>query len=296
MFALSRPGRAGLTRLTAAGLAMLVAVCSATLLATCAGRHPAGPPTDERRVAAGAGAARSPVLSRDGAAIAFAAVGAGYSSPQVWVGRADGSAPPRPLTSDPSQNYDPEFTPDGRSIYFTSSRQPQGVYRIPTTGGGAELVMPGAYAARFSPDGKTLVIGIGGRLVARPMPEGATLELLPGVANSYAPVWSPDGTRVLATATNPDTRQPEWWIAHLSGGEAVHASLGQDLGRQGFNFVATHTWLEGDWIVFTGRKGETQTLWKVQLNPDGTALGAAVRATSSEAGDSDASFAAGHLV
>jgi hypothetical protein len=141
---------------SASGVAVVFA---ATLLATCAGRHPTTSPTDERRIIAGVSMARSPVLSRDGATIAFAAVGAGYANPQVWIGRADGSAPPRPLTSDTSQNYDPEFSRDGRSIYFTSSRQPPGVYRIPSTGGAQELVIKGGYAARFSPDGKTLVIG-----------------------------------------------------------------------------------------------------------------------------------------
>jgi hypothetical protein len=109
-------------------------------------------------------------------------------------------------------------------------------------------------------------------------------------------VWSPDGTRVLATITNQDTGQPDWWIASLQGGAPVHTSLADDLTAQGFNSVATNAWLPGDWIVFTGRIGETQTLWKVQLRPDGTTLDRAVRATASEAGDSEASFAAGQLV
>ena len=98
------------------------------LLASCSTQ----PAIDERQITSRVGTARSPVLSRDGA-IAFAAVAAGYSNPQIWVGRADGSAPPRPLTSDTSQNYDPEFSPDGRSIYFTStaSRKDSIVCRLP---------------------------------------------------------------------------------------------------------------------------------------------------------------------
>jgi len=273
----------------------LVVIVAATLLPACTQGPPASP-TGERRVIAGVGTARSPVLSRDGTTIAFAAVGAGYANPQVWIGGADGSAPPRPLTTGTSQNYDPEFSPDGRSIYFTSSRQPQGVYRVPSTGGEPQLVAEGGYAARFSPDGKNLVIGSDGKLVAHPQPDGAPFELLPQVANSYAPVWSPDGARVLATATNPDTREPDWWIAPISGGAPVHTSLANDLRGQGFNYIATNAWLDGDWIMFTGRIGETQTLWKVQLASDGTTAGRAVRATADAAGDSQASFAAGHLV
>ena len=106
--------------------------------------------SDERQITSRAGAARSPVLSRDGTAIAFAAVATGYTNPQIWVGRADGSAPPRPLSNDASQNYDPEFSPDGRSIYFTSTREPQGLYRVPSSGGAPELAIPNVYSAKIS--------------------------------------------------------------------------------------------------------------------------------------------------
>jgi hypothetical protein len=37
---------------------------------------------------------------------------------------------------------------------------------IPSSGGAPELVVEGGYAARFSPDGKTLVIGSAGKLSA----------------------------------------------------------------------------------------------------------------------------------
>jgi len=273
----------------------LVAILAASLAAACTAR-PRANATDEAQITGGAGSVRSPVLSRDGTAVAFAAVGAGYVNPQIWIARSDGSALPRPLTSDTSKNYDPEFSPDGRWIYFTSSRQPEGVYRVSAAGGEPELVVAGGYSARFSPDGRTLAFGSAGKLVVQPQPAGTPFELLPGVANSYAPVWSPDSTRILATTTDPDTRQQDWRIASLAGGEPVRTSLAGDLQRQGFNAIATNAWLDGGWIVFTGRIGETQTLWKVQLRPDGATAGRAVRATSSEAGDSQASFAAGRLV
>ena len=44
--------------------------------------------------------------------------------------------------------------------------------RIPSTGGAPELVVEGGYAARFSPDGKTLVIGSAGKLVAQQLRVG----------------------------------------------------------------------------------------------------------------------------
>jgi Tol biopolymer transport system component len=263
------------------------------LLASCSTPPPV---IDERQLTSRVGVARSPVLSRDGTAIAFAAVAHGYSNPQIWAGRADGSAPPRPLTSDASQNYDPEFSPDGRSIYFTSTREPHGLYRVPSSGGTPELAIQNAYGAKISPDGNTILYGNGGKLFRRSLAGGTATPVLPTVDNSYAPLWSPDGTRILVTTSTQEQREPEWWIVQAAGGEPRKASLGADLRLQGFDYIATNAWLAGDWIIFTGRQGETQTLWKVQLGPNGKTAGKAVRATQVAQGDYGASFAAGKLV
>ena len=269
---------------------LILLVC---LLASCSTPPPV---IDERQITSRAGDARSPVLSRDGTAIAFAAVAVGYTNPQIWVGRADGSAPPRPLTNDASQNYDPEFSPDGRSIYFTSTREPQGLYRVPSSGGAPELAIPNAYSAKISPDGNTILYGSGGKLVQRALAGGSATAVLPAIDNSYAPLWSPDGTRILVTTSTPEQREPQWWMAQRAGGEPRKTSLGADLRAQGFNYIATNAWLTDDWIIFTGRQGETQTLWKVQLAADGKTAGKAVRATGDAQGDHDASLAAGKLV
>jgi Tol biopolymer transport system component len=253
------------------------------------------PVIEERQITSRVGAARTPVLSRDGTALAFAAVAPGYTNPQIWVGRADGSAPPRSLTSDASQNYDPEFSPDGRSIYFTSTREPQGLYRVPSSGGAPELVIQNAVGAKISPDGKTILYASAGQLLQRALAGGTATLVLPTIDNSHAPLWSPDGTRILVTTT-PEQREPEWWIVRTMGGEPRKTSLGADLRAQGFNYIATNAWLPGDWIIFTGRQGETQTLWKVQLIPDGKTAGQAVRATQDAQGDDGASLAAGKLV
>jgi Tol biopolymer transport system component len=251
---------------------------------------------DERQITSRLGDASSPVLSRDGTAVAFSAVAKGYKNSQIWVGRADGSAPPRPLTMDASQNYDPEFSPDGRSIYFTSTREPQGVYRVPSSGGTAEMAIPNAVAAKISPDGNTILYGNGGKLVRRALAGGPATIVLPAIDNSYAPLWSPDGSRILVATSTQEQREPEWWIVPFAGGQPLKTSLGADLRLQGFNYIATNAWLAGDWIIFTGRQGETQTLWKVQLGPDGKTLGKAIRATKDAEGDYGASFTAGKLV
>ena len=269
---------------------LILPVC---LLTSCV-----APPrlANERQITNVMGDARSPALSRDGTAIAFAGVAPGYTNPQIWIAPADGSAPPRPLTNDSSKNYDPEFSPDGRSVYFTSSREPQGIYRVPSFGGTAEMVIPDAYSARISPDGNAILYGMAGKVVERPLAGGATTVLLPAVSNSYAPLWSPDGKQVLVTSSTQQQREPEWYIVPVSGAGPRKTSLGADLRSQGFNYIATNAWLPDNWIIFTGRQGETQTLWKVRIAPDGNTTAKAVRATDDAEGDYDASFGAAGLI
>jgi len=229
--------------------------------------------------------------------IAFSAGPDDRHTSQIWVRRADASTPPVQLTSDESQNYDPEFSPDGASVYFTSSRTPQGIYRVSVSGGPAQLTVPDALAYKISPDGKTVVYSPPGlQLHVRLPDESSGRPLLPAIDNSYAPVWSPDGKRVLMAAKNHDEREPEWWIAPISGGEPIKTAILPALRQQGFNRAFANAWLPGDWIVFSGVRGETQTLWKIRVAADGAPLGNAERVTTDAEGDRGASFAAGKLV
>ena len=112
-------------------------IALATCFLTCCSAHP--PATNERQLTSIVGMASSPVLSRDGTTLAFAAALDNHSNPQIWVMRLDGATPPMQLTSDAAQNYDPDFTSDSRTIYYTSSRTPRGLYRVPVSGGVSEL-------------------------------------------------------------------------------------------------------------------------------------------------------------
>jgi hypothetical protein len=252
----------------------------------------------ERQVTEDTGTARSPVLSPDGTLVAFVAgVGNRSTPPQVWVRALEGSAPAIRLTDPPSQNYDPEFTGDGRAVYFTSTREPPGIYRIPVIGGASELAVPGGYTARVSPNGKTLVYGVNGRLYRRSVDRDDAVALLPVMEHSYTPVWSPDSRRVLMLAKMASDREPVWWSVPIGAEEPPRQTmLGADLQARGFTDAFVNAWLPGDWIVFTGSRGETRTLWKAHFTLDGRVDGACVRATDDPQGDADASARAGRLV
>jgi Tol biopolymer transport system component len=282
----------------------VVALAPFCLLTSCSAPQPTGSAAasanGERQITANIGVARSPVLSHDGSMVAFAAGPADRNEPQIWVVRADGSTPPVKLTEGPSQNYDPEFSPDGQTIYFTSSRETEGIYRVPVSGGEASLAIANAYSAKISPDGRNLLLGLRGKVFQRTLDGEIETEVLPSVDNSYAPVWSPDSARFLVTAKNTADTDPEWWLSPAAGA-SQNASvqklpLMSGIRAQGFHDIEAHAWLPGDWIVFSGTQGQTRTLWKVQIDSSGNAISKAVRATDDPQGDNGGSFAAGKFV
>ena len=56
----------------------------------------------------------------------------------IWLAAVDGSTPPRQLTAGPRRDADPRWSPDGKSLAFTSNRvgDTMQLYVIPVSGGG----------------------------------------------------------------------------------------------------------------------------------------------------------------
>jgi Tol biopolymer transport system component len=210
--------------------------------------------------------------------------------------RLDVGAPtPLQLTMDDAQNYDPALTADGQRVLYTSSRNPPGIYRVPVAGGASELVIEHGLAPKISPDGKLLLYGSALALLKRPVDGGPSSPVLAAAKNSYAPAWSPDGSQIMVTAKDVPDDDPQWWIGPLAGGELRKTAIIPELHQQGFTSAFLNAWLPDDWIVFSGIRGETMTLWKIKLDRD-TVPGQAQRATLDAEGDYGATYACGKLV
>src|SRR5437588_10661017 len=98
--------------------------------------------------------ARTPDISPDGKLVAFSYLG------DIWVVDSGGGTA-RAVTSHPAHDLYPVFSPDGRSLAFSSNRHGSyDVFVVPVQGGRPRrLTFDSAndYAAGWSPDGKNVL-------------------------------------------------------------------------------------------------------------------------------------------
>lgn len=128
---------------------------------------------------------------------------------QLFISASDGSDE-HLLLAAPHDDYDAVWSPDGKSIVFTSDRNGSGdLFRVNVDGSGlTQLTSDAAYddQAAFSPDGKQLVFvstrGSGyADIWTLDIATKRAKALTSGPGGDYRPAWSPDGK----------------WIAFASG-------------------------------------------------------------------------------
>jgi eukaryotic-like serine/threonine-protein kinase len=231
------------------------------------------------------GLTTDPAISPDGKLLAFASDRAGAGNLDIWVKQIDGGDPV-PLTKDPANEYDPAFSPDGARIAFHSDRDGGGIYIMPALGGEASLLVRGAWRPRFSPDGTYLLYVTGvpperagsesadNHIFVIPLTGGPPVELSKGCSVvTNAPLWSPDGRRVLFPAMCGGKTNA--WVNDVSGADLQPTGWGD----YGVRFHLKEEWqvesgLEG-WLdhplrlVVHARAGAADFLLAAPASPDG---------------------------
>ena len=192
-----------------------------------------------------------PALSPDGKWLAVTRV-ANAEPSNVWIKRLD-RGPSIKLTLEGMDNYGPGWTPDGRSVTFSSTHATGAVdLWTKRVDGGAPAVMQlhrkgNLYNARWSPDGKWLLFqtdiatpGAGDILGIRPGMDTAPVPVVATPFTEMSPAFSPNG-RWLAYASNetgadeiyvvpfPNTGAGKWAISAGGGTEPLWSHRGNEL-------------------------------------------------------------------
>ena len=157
--------------------------------------------------------------SPDGATLAYVRVGVSDGSYDIWAKDLAGGAP-YPLVAGPGVDDGPEYSPDGRHLYFNSSRSGAMALWRANADGSAPMQLTHDPARRdwfphLSPDGKWIAyVSFGDDIALGDHPPNRTdvqLRLLPtdgsapptiltrlfgGQGTINVPSWSPDGKQV----------------------------------------------------------------------------------------------------
>ncbi len=235
-----------------------------------------------------------PAISRDGKFVAFASDRSRENNLDIWIQQIGGSEPIR-LTSDPADETDPDFSPDGSVIAFRSEKDGGGIYTVPALGGSPVLLAPLGHNPRFSPDGGWIAYSVGGAATSNPGSAGVFIisarggvprAIHPEMATATNPVWSPGSDRLLVLGRQdgkrPAGEQLDWWILPIEGGTpqrtGVFARLrAQNLLQAQFphDFPIPWYWRKegGDQILFDASStwGQTDNLWEIGLTSTGPA-------------------------
>ena len=165
-------------------------------------------------------------LSPDGTRVAFVSSARATGSSDVWVQNVDGSGL-RQLTDDEDADSWPAWSPDGRTIVFTTMSPDRGrrTRRVPVDGGPAEEFLDGFFRGDVirQPDGTgtglvtRLVGGVGGlRLIEYENGTMLWAEQLGGTGLSL-PMFSPDGQLISMPSAEGRDRDSIWVFDSATG-------------------------------------------------------------------------------
>ncbi|HEX9903116.1 MAG TPA: S9 family peptidase [Acidobacteriota bacterium] len=214
-----------------------------------------------------------PAVSPDGKQVVFVLrttdLEANRGRTDLWLMEADGKNL-RPLTSHPSADLNPRWSPDGKTVWFISTRSGSSqVWRIPVDGGEAEQVtrLPLDVAnLMVSPDGKTLAFSLE---VFPGLYPAETKKKLDDIASGRTSGRIYDRLFFRHWDTWADGRRSHVFVMPAAGGEARDLLPDMDADAPSKPFGGTEEVAftpDSRGLVFTARDVGRQEAWSTDLD------------------------------
>jgi Tol biopolymer transport system component len=185
---------------------------------------------------------------------------------EIWTMNGDGSDLRQLTTTGGKGDIEPDWSPDGTSIVFSSSRDDEylvQLYLMDADGGNQRRLMDPVAAdqlgARWSPDGEWIAFytNVDGNLeVYKVRKDGTDLTNLTNHPNNdYMPYWSPDGARLVFVSERDGNR--ELYVMDSEGGNQVR------LTDSFFDDIYPRWSPDGTTLLFTSTRDGLSNLYAV---------------------------------
>ena len=261
-------------------------------------------PPEILRFTSDPGVTREPALSPDGTLASYVSDRSGEGNLDIWVRRMAGGEPIR-LTHGPGDHHTPQFSADANRIVYRSESD-DALYLIPALGGEPHLVARHGVRPRFSPDGRSIAYSSTSEPSRRNIfiapTDGGTPRLLDtGMPLASDPIWSSDGKRLLFVGGKALTRPPwkgvDWYVIPAEGGAPlpchvndVFAGLNA-IPYLGSDWITPDAWVRGN-VYFSAKVGDATNIWWLPIaESNGRIAGPAQRLTFGAGEDIDVALA-----
>jgi Tol biopolymer transport system component/DNA-binding winged helix-turn-helix (wHTH) protein len=207
----------------------------------------------------------NPAVSHDDNRLAYTRV---LDDMNIWSYSLDAAGhvgTKTPLIASTFRDSDPDFSPDGRRIAFTSGRNGSfGIWVSDSDGNNPRLLFDGGPyvtgSSRWSPDGHRIAFDTRSDPAALGNPSiwtidadgGQARRLTPPSTGDVAPSWSRDGASIYFASTRSGTSQI--WKMPAHGGEALQVT--RNGGFEGFETE------DGKYLLYVKGR-ETPGLWRI---------------------------------